>query len=94
MANYRLVLTSEDIAELLLLLSMASYDMDTAAAQSHDTEELDALKEQKAIIRKWQKKLSELQADAESRAEGTKQRRTQGAKDGWDIRRGKRGSNG
>ena len=65
--HYRLPLTSEEVAELLTLLNITQYDMDVAANQSHDIDEVAAIKEQKAIIRKWIHRLSQLAPESEAR---------------------------
>ena len=52
-------LTPEERTELLTILNVALYDADVAIGQSHDVDEVAALREHKATIRKWIHRLSQ-----------------------------------
>ena len=53
-------LSNEDLNELLTILNVALGDADVAINLSHDTQELDAYKQHKQLIRKWITRLSRL----------------------------------
>ena len=51
-----------EIDELVLILQMSGYDADVAIAQSHDTEEVDALRMHKRTVAKWLRRFTLLKA--------------------------------
>ena len=52
--------SNEDLTELLTILNIALGDADVAIAHSHDTQELDAYKQHKQMLRKWIRRFSRL----------------------------------
>jgi cob(I)alamin adenosyltransferase len=46
-------LSDKDIQELLTILNIALYDAGAAIQQSHDMDEVKAIKEHQTTIRKW-----------------------------------------
>lgn len=48
-----IVVSDSDLDELILILQMSGYDADVALKQSHDIEEVDALRNHKKTVNKW-----------------------------------------
>lgn len=48
--------------ELILIMQMSLYDADVAINQSHDVEEVQALREHKKAVQKWIKHFQQLKA--------------------------------
>lgn len=51
-----------DLDELILILQMSGYDADVAIDQSHDTEEIDALRMHKRTVTKWLNRFMQLKS--------------------------------
>jgi len=49
--------------ELILIMQMSLYDADVAIGQSHDIEEIDALRTHKRAVQKWIKHFQHLKAE-------------------------------
>jgi hypothetical protein len=64
-----LLFSDGDLDELILILQMSLYDADTAINQSHDVEEVDALRMHKRTANKWLKRFEQLK---KSQAKGGK----------------------
>lgn len=45
--------SESELDELILIMQMSGYDADVALKQSHDTEEVDALRNHKKTVNKW-----------------------------------------
>ncbi len=48
-----ILFSDAELDELILILQMSDYDADIAIDQSHDIEEIDALREHKKTVMKW-----------------------------------------
>lgn len=49
----QIIISNSELEELVLILQMSSYDADVAIGQSHDVEEVQALREHKKTVLKW-----------------------------------------
>lgn len=52
-----------DLDELILIMQMSSYDADVAINQSHDIEEIDALRMHKRTVHKWLTRFEQIKAE-------------------------------
>jgi hypothetical protein len=57
-----LIISDSEIEELVLILQMSAYDADVAIGQSHDIEEIDALRKHKQTVTKWLNRFLQLKA--------------------------------
>lgn len=57
---YELHINGSELEELLLIMQMSDYDADAAIGQSHDTEEIDALRMHKRTVAKWLRRFEAL----------------------------------
>lgn len=48
-----ILISDSELDELILILQMSAYDADVASGQSHDVEEVAALREHKSTVVKW-----------------------------------------
>ncbi len=62
-----LLISDSELEELVLILQMSAYDADVASGQSHDTEEIDALRMHKRTVSKWLNRFQQLKAMHEKR---------------------------
>ena len=62
-----LLISDSELEELVLILQMSAYDADVAIGQSHDTEEIDALRMHKRTVSKWLKRFEQLKTMHEKR---------------------------
>ncbi len=58
----KIFITTSELDELILILQMSAYEADVALGQSHDHEEIDALREHKKTVVKWLNRLQQLKA--------------------------------
>ena len=57
-----ILVSDNDLEELILIMQMSAYDADVALGQSHDIEEVDALRNHKKTVNKWLYRLQQLKA--------------------------------
>lgn len=57
-----ILVSDSELDELILILQMSAYDADVAIGQSHDREEIDALREHKKMVSKWLNRFLQLKA--------------------------------
>ncbi len=62
-----LLISDSELDELVLILQMSAYDADVAIGQSHDTEEIDALRMHKRTVSKWLNRFQQLKTMHEKR---------------------------
>ena len=55
-----ILVSDSELDELILILQMSAYDADVAIGQSHDTEEIDALRMHKRTVSKWLHRFQQL----------------------------------
>jgi len=57
-----IVFSESELDELILILQMSSYDADVAIEQSHDIEEIAALRMHKQTVMKWLRRFELIKA--------------------------------
>jgi hypothetical protein len=57
-----ILISDSELEELVLILQMSLYDADVAINQSHDIEEIDALRKHKKTVNKWLDRFLQLKA--------------------------------
>ncbi len=55
-----LLFSDGELDELILILQMSDYDAEVAIVQSHDHEEIDALRKHKNTVVKWLSRFQQL----------------------------------
>ena len=55
-----LLFSDSDLDELLLIMQMSAYEADVQIGQSHDTDEVQALRAHKRTVQKWQGRFEQL----------------------------------
>ena len=67
----QLQVTDSELDELILIMQMSNYDAGNEIKQSHDVDEVQALRDHIKTLRKWEKRFKELRFKGQPRRGGS-----------------------